>query len=465
MGTNTTAPTVRFDPGSQEFAWHAYERYAELREQSPVLRLLQPDGTEVWLVTRYEEARAALADRRLSKDPRVVRRALEQAGLDPEAAGRAQPTDADDALGSEDQPPPTAKQPRKRRTDISTSSGLPTFETPGMMSSDPPDHDEKRRLFSRTFTPRRVELLRPRIEAIAEQLLDEMEGEDEVDLLSAYAWPLPTTVICELVGAPVTDGVRIRRWLEINTSTDPEVVPPDPSEEIDDPEFKGDIQRQYASQLIRATTPHVRHDVTSDEQPSLLHALLASNEGQDRLTHVELVANLSLLLAAGSLDPALLIGNGLLALLRHPGQRDLLRQHPDLLPNAIEELLRYDGPDERGTFRFSLEPLTVGGVTIPAHRMVGVVIASANRDPRQFESPDELDIKRPRPHHLGFGHGIHSCLGAPLGRLEAQIAIGGLLERFPDMELACPIEDLRFRFAGYVVRGLDALPVRLHGNQ
>lgn len=173
---------------------------------------------------------------------------------------------------------------------------------------------------------------------------------------------------------------------------------------------------------------------------------------------------LVLLLNAGHETTANLIGNGMLALLRHRDQWEVLGRDPRLLPNAVEELLRYDGPAERATFRFSREPLTVGGLTIPAHRMVGVVIASADHDPDQFEDPERLDVARPRPQHLGFGHGIHFCPGAPLARLEAEIAFAGLLARFPDLELACPVDDLRFGAPGYQLRGLCALPVRLHGR-
>lgn len=427
MGTNRTAPTVRFDPASEEFAWHAYEHYAELREQSPVHRLIQPDGTEVWLILRYEDARAALGDRRLSKDPRIAPSALEEAGL-----------------------------VRPGEVAETGSAGLGVrLPTPDLMFSDPPEHTRLRRLVSRAFTPRRVERLRPRIEALTDHLLDEMAVHDEVDLLGAFGYPLATIVICELLGVPSSDHDRIHHWVEAMLATNPDAHP-DPSEET---------FAQYASELVRTIAPNVRHDVPEDEQPNLIHALLVAGENGDRLTQAETLDMLNLLLGAGTSDTPHLIGNGMLALLRHPDQRELLRQRPELLPNAIEELLRYDGPNERATFRFSLEPLTVGGITIPKHRMVGVVIASADRDPNQFESPDRLDITRPRPHHLGFGHGIHSCLGAPLGRLEAQIGFGRLLQRFPDMELACPTESLRFYAAGYLARGFLRVPVRLHGER
>ncbi len=421
MDTITTAPTVSFDPGSQEFAWHAYQRYAELREESPVHRLLQPDGSEVWLITRFGDARAALADPRLSKDPRPILRALGEGGPVGPAAG--------------------------------AGATYLRLTAAHLMLSDPPQHTRLRRLAGRAFTPRRITRLRPRIEALTKHLLDEMARAEVVDLLSAFAFPLPITVIYELVGVPVSDRPLIRRWAGLMRSTDPELV------QLWEQTFV-----EYASEMVRATASRIRLDLPPDAQPDLLHAWLAAAEGEDRLSHDEIAEMLVLLLNAGHETTANLIGNGTLALLRHPEQRQVLRRHPELLPNAVEELIRYDGPAERATFRYSLEPMTVGGITIPAHRMVGVVIASADHDPDQFEDPDRLDVARPRPEHVGFGHGIHFCVGAPLARLVAEIAFGELLTRFPDLELACPDEDLRFGAAGYQVRGLRSLPVRPHGR-
>lgn len=428
MEPMTTAPTVNFDPGSQEFAWHAYERYAELRNQAPVHRLLQPDGTEAWLITRYDDARAALADPRLSKDPRGIREALEEEGL-------VSPVEV---------------------AETGAPAGHLRLPTPDMLSSDPPEHTRLRRLVNRAFTPRRIEGLRPQVEVLAENLLDGIAAEEQVDLLSTFAYPLPITVICELLGVPVSDRERIRRYASQMLQSN---EPANESQSVE----PGPTFAQYTADLVRATWPEVRRDLPEDQQPNLLHALIVASEDQDRLSITEIVDMIVLLLLAGHETTANLIGNGTLALLRHPDQLDLLVRRPDLIPNATEELLRYDGPVERTTPRFSLERVTIAGVTIPAHRMVYVVIASANRDPEHFERPDQLDISRPRPQHVAFGHGIHFCLGAPLARLEAQIAFSQLLQRFPEMELACPMEDLWFSASGYLVRALRALPVRLHG--
>ena len=327
-----------------------------------------------------------------------------------------------------------------------------------MLSVDPPEHTRLRGLVSRAFTPRRVQGLRPAIENISEGLLDEMARRDEVDLLSAFAFPLPIKVICDLLGVPLADRQRIRRYADQMFSTDRYE-----GDGVDEPaESTFERFTEYLSDLVRGTAPYVNRDLPEDQQPSLVHALLVASEDQDRLTHGEIVDTLRLLLVAGHETTANLIGNGTLALLRHPDQLALLRDRPELLPNAIEELLRYDGPVERATWRFTLEPVTIGKVTIPADSAVAVVIGSADRDPAHFPDPDELNVARPCPHHVGFGHGIHFCLGAPLARLEAQIAVGHLLTRFPDIELACRVEDLRFRAAGYLVRGLRILPVHLH---
>ena len=283
-----------------------------------------------------------------------------------------------------------------------------------------------------------------------------MGGAQEVDLLTAFAYPLPVAVISDLIGVSAADRVRIRRYADELLATDTD----GPEASADPP---GPTFTEFLSELVQATAPHVRSELPEDEQPGLLHALLVATEGQDRLTQDEIVNMLATLLLAGHETTANLIGNGMLALLRHPDQRDLLVRRPDLLPNAVEEMLRYDGPAERATMRFTLEAVTIGGVTVPAHQIVSVVIGSADHDPGHFLDPDQLDVARPCPPHVGVGHGIHFCLGAPLARLEAQIAFARILARFPDMVLACPVEDLRFLAAGYMMRGFRSLPVRLHG--
>lgn len=414
----STARTVEFDTQSESFAWNAYEHYARLREEAPVHRLIQPGGTEVWLITRYEDARAALADPRLTKDFSANREALTRAHFRrPEDPWQVQP--------------------------------------PDMLFSDPPVHDRLRRLVSKAFTPRRIEQLRPRVQEIADELLDGLSGAAETDLIGTFAFPLPVTVICELMGVPTADRERFRRWTNDMLSTHRDEEGLKRVEEADR------AMNRYFADLVRETRPMVDTELPEERQPSLLHALIAASEDQDRLSEGELLQMLQLLLLAGHETTVNLIGNGTLALLRNPEQLRILRERPDLLPAAIEELLRFDGPVERATLRFSGEDLEVGGVTIPGHSVVAVIIAAADRDPGHVADPDRLDITRPAAQHLAFGHGIHFCLGAPLARLEGQIAIGSLLARHPDLALASSVADLRFRAAGILIRGLDELRVRL----
>ncbi|MGH7911907.1 MAG: cytochrome P450 family protein [Candidatus Dormibacteraceae bacterium] len=415
------APIHRLDVASQEFAGHAYERYAELRDESPVIRLVQPDGTEVWLITRYADARAALADPRLSKDTRKGHQAMINAHFIPPGA-------------------------------------RPQEGEPGMLFADPPDHDRLRRLVGRAFTPRRIAQLEPRVDEITVALLDAMEAQSgnrrEVDLMADFALPLPITVICELLAVPAADRASVRYWTDQMLAT---AAGPNP---VDAPP-PGESMYGYLARLAREAAPRVRRDLPQEAQPNLLHALIAATDDRDGLGPQELVEMLLLLLIAGHETTVNLIGNGMLALLRNPDQQRTLRSRPDLLPGAVEEFLRYDGPIERATFRHSLEPIELGDVIIPAQRVVGIVLASADHDPARFADPEMLDVTRPPAPHVALGHGIHFCLGAPLARLEGRIAFGRLLERFGEISLAEPGEPLRYRAAGHLSRGLATLPVRL----
>jgi cytochrome P450 len=208
----------------------------------------------------------------------------------------------------------------------------------------------------------------------------------------------------------------------------------------------------------------VRRELPEDAQPNLLHALIAASDDREQLSPMELVEMVVMLLLAGHETTVNLIGNGTLALLRHPDQLRLVRERPELIPGAVEEFLRYDGPVEQATFRHSLVPVPVGDYEIPAQRVVGIVLGSADHDPLVFTDPDRLDVTRTPGPHVAFGHGIHFCLGAPLARLEGRIAFTRLLERFPDLALATPYEDLRYRAAGHLSRGLAMLPVRLRAR-
>ncbi|MQA84568.1 MAG: cytochrome P450 [Streptosporangiales bacterium] len=407
-----TAPA----PWNEDFRADPYPGYAMLREAGPVHRITTPIGTESWLITRYEDARAALADGRFSKDPRYAPQRLRDLGVVGDGEG---PTGAN------------------------------------MLNSDPPDHTRLRRVVGKAFTPRRVEALRPRVQDVTRQLLDAM-APGEVDLIGAFAFPLPVTVISELLGVPAEDQDQFRTWTTamITAPTTPE------NRRVRD-EGIGAIQR-YLAELTEDRRRHVDTDLPHDAQPDLLSALILAADERGTLSERELQGTLMLLLTAGHETTVNLIGNGMLALLRHRDQLDTLLAHPELLPSAIEEMLRYDGPVEHATLRVATEDVEIGGVTIPKGSVVSIVIGSADRDPRRFADPDDLDIGREENPHLAFGHGIHFCLGAPLARLEGRTAFGELLRRFPRIELACPPEQLRWRpNAAGIFRGVQALPVTL----
>jgi cytochrome P450 len=378
-----------------EYLQDPHAVHARLRDAYAAAPVVMPRGNRAWLITGYEDARTALADPRLLKDVRKLR------------GGRA------GMLGSH------------------------------MLSTDPPDHARLRRLVAAAFTVRRVEGLRPRIAAIATGLLDALDGRESADLVSAFAFPLPVTVICELLGVPAGDRDNFRAWTgDVLSSTS---APADVLAAVTS-------VTGYFTSLIAA-----RRDSPADD---MISALIQARDAQDRLSESELVAMLFLLLVAGHETTVNLIASGTLALLTHPAEMARLREDPSLLPAAVEELLRFTSPVNHATFRFTGCPVTVGNVLIPERQTVIAAISSANRDPARFCSPEALDLGRDAGGHLAFGHGIHYCLGAPLARLEAVIAFGELLSRFPGMALAVPEESLRWRESS-LVRALETLPVLL----
>jgi len=325
------------------------------------------------------------------------------------------------------------------------------------LSRRPPVVDEYirrfRRLVGNAFTPRRVERLRPAVHRITDELLDRMEREAEVDLVEAFALPLPLVVVCDLFGLPEKDRPQLQEWFA------PEAVQSSRERRSEESEEGA----RYFAELVARRRSTVRADLTEDEQPDLVDALLAARDEQGGMTDEEVVQTLSLLLIAGHENVVNLMASGMLALFRHPDQLRLLRERPELIPAAVEELLRYTSPLQRSAFRYVGEEVEIGGVAIPATDRVSVRIATANRDPERFERPDQLDILRAENGHLAFGHGIHFCLGAPLARLEGQIVFDSLLRRFPDIALACAPEELEWRPFNGFIQGLVALPVRLRG--
>jgi cytochrome P450 len=389
---------------------HAY--FSRLRADVPVTPAIMPDGERVWLVTRYADVRAALADPRLQKDW-VAK------------------------LTSPDWVPDEVTK----------------YLNMHLLNSDPPDHTRLRKLVAKAFTPRRVAGLRPRVEAVTASLLDALEarvaaGEDTVDLLQGLAFPLPVTVICELLGVPIEDQDQFREWSNVIVAA---VNEPGSIRAV------GEAMYLYFIRLVAAKRARPADDLVS----ALIVARDAdeSGGGADSLSEHELIAMLFLLLIAGHETTTNLIASGTLALLTNPAELSRLRTDPALLPGAVEELLRHVNPLNHATERFTLEPVEIGGVTIPAREWVLCATASANRDPDRFPDADRLDVGRDAGGHLAFGHGIHFCVGAALTRLETPIAWNALLDRFPNIRLA-PGPRIR-RKPNITFRGLEALPLEL----
>jgi len=397
-------------------AWGAYDRddpfalFAKVRELGPVHAVTLADGHDAWLVVGYDEARVALNDQRLSKD---MLSALADGG----------------GVVAEGLPGPAFAR--------------------HMLSVDPPDHTRMRRLVSAAFTPRRVEELRPRVQGIIDDLLDDIAagGPDaRVDLVRAFAFPLPFTVICELLGVPESDRARLGAGLTAL------LVPTSTPEEYADAKAASDVVVAMLEALVDAKQKSPGNDLVS--------GLISARDGDEHLTTQELLSTIFQLIVAGHDTTASLIGNGVVALLRNPEQLDDLRADPARLSAAIEELLRYDAPVPHSTFRYAIAPIQMGDVTIPTGSQVIICLAAANRDHDQYADPDTLDLDRDQARHLAFGHGIHHCLGAPLARMEAQLAFGSLLRRFPDLRLAVPSEELHWGHGdGLVLRGLSELPI------
>jgi cytochrome P450 len=364
-----------------------------------------PDYGRAWIVTRYADVRAALTDPRLAKD---VHRWP--------GGGRSRPSEVANVHAH-------------------------------MLNSDPPDHTRLRRLVQKALTPRRAAQLRPRAEEIAAGLLDEMAAAcgGVIDLMDAYARPLPITVICELLGIPVTD----REWVSVTVAAY---------------DKRGESERvprklaAYFTELIAAKRAEPGND--------LLSALVVARDNSDEeaaeemLTSTELLSAAFQLVMAGFDTTVNLIASGTLALLTHPEWMARLREDTSLLPAAVEELLRFTNPVNHATDRFTTEDVLIGDVVVPAGEWVILATSSANRDPARFADPDCLDLGRDTSGHVAFGYGIHYCLGAPLARMEAEVALGALLARFPGISLAVRPEELRWRPVS-LMNGLESLPVRL----
>jgi cytochrome P450 len=311
-----------------------------------------------------------------------------------------------------------------------------------MLATDPPSHTRLRRSVSRVFTARRIARMRPRIQRITDDLIDAFAPAGRADLMTQFALPLPINVICELLGIPPADREEFGR-LAIAL-----VLPPADEALLARAAAASDELKRYFAGLIASKRAKPTDDLVS---------ALATAPVEERLSDRDLCAMAAVLVLAGHETTANLIGNGTLMLLRHPGQLAALRDDPTLLPGAVEELARYAGPISLGVSRFTRAEISVAGRRIPAGEPVVFSVTAANRDPRHYDRPGELDVTRPPGPHLAFGHGIHYCLGAPLARMEAVIAFGTLLRRLPDLALAVPPGQVTWRAAS--TRGLAALPV------
>lgn len=400
MNNGENGPAV---PVVEALATDPHGTLAALQEQAPAHLVTGPDGLDYWLVTRYDDVRCGLADPRLSLD---------------------------------------------RRQAISGNYhglALPAVLDANLLNMDPPNHTRLRRLMSGPFTAARVAGLRAGIEEIAHALIDRFAAVGHAELVADYAGPLPIAVICDILGVPATERRDFRAW------TDALLAPPRPQD-----------ARDAMTNLLTFLTTLIT-DKRANPGPDLLTDLIAARDGSDRLTEDELISAAFLILFAGYENTAHLIGSAVLTLLDHPEQMDVLRRHPDRIAGALEELARYEPPAPLAIRRFATEDLDISGVRIPAGQTVMLSLAAANRDLRRFLAGDRLDLARDAGGHLALGYGIHYCLGAPLARLELEIALTALLARLPGIRLAGPREEVQWRRSART-RGLTALPVRFRSS-
>jgi cytochrome P450 PksS len=391
---------------SPQFKADPFPFFAKLRLEQPVYRTTLPDKTQVWLLSRYEDVN------NLFKDSRFVKRRY--SAMTPEQLRKQQWM-------------PPMFRPLERT----------------MLDLDPPDHTRLRQLVQNAFTPRLIERMRARVQTLADQLLDKVSIKGEMDVIHDYALPLPMTLITEILGVPTPDHDRFHKWSKAIVSVN---------------QFNSNWRVLPTMwKFVRYIRSFLRMR-RAEPQDDLVSALMKAEEAGNSLSEDELLAMVFLLLVAGHETTVNLIGSGMLELMRHPDQMEKLRREPSLIRIAVEELLRYTAPVFMSTERYAREDVTIHDVTISRGEMMLGVIGSANRDETVFDSPDTLDITREENRHLSFGHGIHFCLGAPLARLEAQIAINTLLQRMPNLHLKVAPHALRWR-PSLILRGLEALPV------
>lgn len=396
------------DITSPDFHANPYPYYAQLRQQAPVCTIVLPNKVQAWWVTRYADVSAVLCDDRFVKRASHV--------------------------------PPLPGQPP------APEAWVPSFMRPlsnNMLNLDGADHDRLRALVHHVFAPKLIEQMQAKIELTVHALIDKAIVKKQFDLVRDFALPLPVTVIADMLGVPPAKRNQFSHWSHrmVDTTSKLDLLVALPA--------MWQLVR-YVRQLVTLRRVHPQNDLTT----TLLQAHLA----EDKLSEDEVLAMILFLLIAGHETTVNLIANSVFALLQHPDQMQLLQHDPSLIKSAVEELARYHSPVALPTERYACEDVTIAGVTIPRGSLTFAVVASANHDERQFEHPERLDLTRQHNPHLTFGQGIHYCLGAPLARMQAQIAISTLLARLPHLKLAVPPHKLRWR-KSLIIHGLTTLPV------
>ncbi|MGO8870609.1 MAG: cytochrome P450 [Acidimicrobiales bacterium] len=411
------APRPVFDPFDPLWATDPFPVYAELRERAPIHR----NDLGFWVVARHADCLSVLRDRRASSDSLNV-------DVERMAGGR----------------------PLRARPAADDPVAAAMAEMRPFLFRDPPDHTRLRGLVSKAFTPRVVESLRARTQEVVDELLDAAFEAGEVDLVEAFAYPLPVRVICDLLGVPVADQDRFKEWSDaLARGLDPDFLL---APAVIEARAEAAVQfSQYFFELLAERRRSPGED--------LLTRLVQAEEDGAVLTESELLSTCILLLVAGHETTVNLIAGGALELLRHPDQLERFRTDPEVTRSGVEEMLRYVSPVQL-TGRALLEDCEVGGVEFATGDFAMLLLASGNRDPDQFEEPDRFDVSRTPNNHLGFGFGIHHCLGAPLARMETQVALTALVHRAPRLALAT--DQVTYK-TNVVLRGMESLPVSMAG--
>ncbi len=395
-GESLWSPHVRANP---------FPLYQRMREEFPLARITEPaTGMHFWLLTRYADVVSVVKDPRFTHDPANLPEEVRQRYFS------------------------------HKRKELSQH----------LVTADPPDHSRRRSLVSKAFTPRRIEEMRPRVRAICEELVAKMKAQGSgADFLKAIAFPLPVLVITEMLGIPAEDSDQFRAWAQ--TFFTP------PSKEAQE-------KTREVHQLFINYLQGIFEKRRQDPRDDLISALVAVQEQGERLSLDELTSMAFILLVGGYETTGNMLGNGLMSLLQHPEQLQRVREDRSLIPSAVEEMLRFNGPLELSILRFAREDMEWYGQRVQAHEALRVNYLAADRDVRQFSEPDRFDVGRTPNKHVAFGQGIHVCLGAPLARLEAQIALEVLLEQLPELKLAADPEALPWRPSAQA-RGLASLPL------